>query len=176
MTTATPGGEVALTTSDTARIAPRSSPPVDDGGLFRRLYPALRRFAAACAPVAIEPDDLVQQAVANTLARRRLVDLDNPLAYLRSAIINLAKNQYRADSREQVVAAPADSTDNYPSDLAVLAELSPRDRAALYLIEIERLPYREAAALIDCTTVALRARVSRARKRLRNEIKNGVTP
>lgn len=155
--------------------SPRTSAASEDrdGELFNAIYPALRRFAAASAPPAVEPDDLVQQAVANTLAKTKLVDLDHPATYLRTAILNLAKNEYRRRARPHAV-QPAHTTDSYPSDLAALMELTPTDRAALYLVDVERLSYRDAANLIGCSAVALRARSSRARKRLQQAYENGV--
>ena len=44
-------------------------PRPDDGALFARLYPGLRRFAAVCGSFDTDPDDLVQEAVARTLRR-----------------------------------------------------------------------------------------------------------
>src|SRR4029079_4832066 len=54
-----------------------------DAGLFVSVHPALRRFAGAVRPVGVDADDLVQEALARTLAIRSLSALDEPLAYLR---------------------------------------------------------------------------------------------
>ncbi|MGD2103337.1 MAG: sigma factor, partial [Acidimicrobiia bacterium] len=69
--------------------------------LIRQLYPALRRIAAVAGPVDVEPDDLVQEALVRTLGSRGLAELDNPLAYLRRVIVNLASNQRRSAGRRR---------------------------------------------------------------------------
>jgi DNA-directed RNA polymerase specialized sigma24 family protein len=38
---------------------------------LRRIYPRLRRFAAVVTPQEIDPDDLMQEALAKLLARNR---------------------------------------------------------------------------------------------------------
>jgi RNA polymerase sigma-70 factor (ECF subfamily) len=156
-----------------ASVAAQSARPASqdpDADLFRMLYPSLRRFAATCAPPSLEPDDLVQQAVANALAIQPLCELDHPAAYLRVTIANLARNQHRKDRNAPRLSEAGIETDAYPSDLAVLGSLSPDDRLALYLVEIERQSYREAADAIGCSEVALRARVMRARRRLQRAV------
>ena len=64
--------------------------------LIAELYPALRRIAAVAGPIEVEPDDLVQEALVRTLSKRNIADLDNPLAYLRRTIVNLASNHRRS--------------------------------------------------------------------------------
>ncbi len=54
--------------------------------LFRALYPKIRRFAAVCASVDDDPDDLVQEALARALHLGSLDRLDDPLAYLRLCV------------------------------------------------------------------------------------------
>ena len=62
----------------------------EESQLFAELYGPLRRFAAVVGPIEVDPDDLLQEAVARVLRRRRLTDLDQPGAYLRRTIVNLA--------------------------------------------------------------------------------------
>src|SRR5882757_846422 len=71
----------------------------DDGELFTALYPALRRFAGAIRPAGTDADDLVQEALARTLASRSLAGIENPTAYLRTAIVRIASNNARGDRR-----------------------------------------------------------------------------
>ncbi len=66
--------------------------------LFKKLYPPLRRFAAVVTPVEVEPDDLLQEAVTRALRRGSLTELDNPGAYLRRAMVNLASRAISGDS------------------------------------------------------------------------------
>jgi DNA-directed RNA polymerase specialized sigma24 family protein len=74
----------------------RESEVSDDDALFAAIYPGLRRWAAVCGPAEVDPDDLVQEAVARTLRTHALSDLDDAGAYLRRAIVNLAANHRRA--------------------------------------------------------------------------------
>lgn len=58
----------------------------------------------------------------------------------------------------------------YPSDLAELYRLPPRQRAVLYLHEVERYPFEEIARMLGCTKAAAKKGASRARRRLRVEL------
>jgi RNA polymerase sigma-70 factor (ECF subfamily) len=148
-----------------------------DDALFGRLYPGLRRFAAATGPPEVEPDDLVQEAVARTLRRHTLSELDDAGAYLRRVILNLAANHRRGLARWRSVMPRLaraddgdDSTPNYASDLADLLRLPPETRAVLYLVEVEGASYAEAAAALGTTEEAARARAARGRQRLRLDL------
>jgi len=153
----------------------------DDGSgrsgreLFADLYPRLRRVAAVAAPSDLDPDDLLQEALARVLRHSDLGDLDHPEAYLRRTIVNVASNHNRSRGRERralirvahAAGTDADAVDPYPSDLALLDELNTEDRVAVYLADVERRPASEVADALDISTVAVRARLSRARRRLR---------
>ncbi|NTW65079.1 MAG: RNA polymerase sigma factor SigM, partial [Nitrospirae bacterium] len=51
-----------------------------------------------------------------------------------------------------------------------ILDLPPKHRAILYLVEVEGVPYAEAADQLGMTAVAARAIASRARKRNRAPI------
>lgn len=142
-----------------------------DERLFRELYPALRRFAAVVAPSEDDPDDLVQEALARTLARGPLVALDNPGAYLRRTITNLSSNRRRSLGRwrraRRRLDTPVASEPEYPSDLGLLDSLVPLDRAIVYLVDVERRSADEVAMMVDLSAGAVRSRASRARRQLR---------
>jgi len=144
----------------------------EDARLFVALYPALRRFAGAVRSEGIDADDLVQEAVTRTLAVRALCDLDEPLAYLRTAVLRVASNvrrsKRRADARLAQLGPPdASRPDTYPSDLADLWQIAPTARAVLFLTVVESHSYREAAELVGCTEDAARQMAHRARQTLR---------
>lgn len=151
-----------------------------DGAIFARLYPALRRLAAASGALDCDPDDIVQEAVTRTLRRHALCELDQPAAYLRRAVVNAAANHRRSMSRRRVAftrwwGSGNDSPpEEYVSDLADLMRLEPVDRALLYLVEVEGVPYREAAETIGVSEEAARTRASRARRRLRAGIEGEI--
>jgi RNA polymerase sigma-70 factor (ECF subfamily) len=148
---------------------------VAEDEVFRPIYPQLRRFAAVVAPMDVEPEDLLQDSLVQTLRRHRLSDLDNPAAYLRRAMVNLASNhRRRSHSRwralRSLAASQTDVEETYPSDLADLEWLSPRQRAVLYLAEVEGFQFNEVADLVGCSEPAARMAASRARKRLRETL------
>jgi RNA polymerase sigma-70 factor (ECF subfamily) len=146
-----------------------------DAEIFRSLYPALRRFAAAVRAPGSDADDLVQEALARTLAARSLASIDQPLAYLRTAVMRIAINATRSSRREtqriaRATAADDDTVDTYPSDLDALRALPPMTRAVLYLTVLEGHSYREAAAIVGCNEAAARQAASRGLARLRHEL------
>ena len=105
------------------------------------------------------------------LRKGSISDLDNPLAYLRKTIVNLASNQRRSLGRRRGAVARLNAGESwlpsYPADIEAILDLPPKHRAILYLVEVEGVPYAEAAAQIGMTTVAARAMASRARKKAR---------
>lgn len=144
---------------------------MEESRLFEQLYPGLRRFAAVVGPTESDPDDLLQEAVARVLRHHRLTELNDPGPYLRRTIVNLAANQRRQFARMRralgrLGAGATQARDPYPSDLAELTELPPRERAVLYLAEVEGYRYAEIGRMLDCTEVAARKRALRARRRL----------
>lgn len=149
-----------------------------DEVLFAELYPSLRRFAAVVRPPDVDPDDLVQEALARLLVADSLARCENPGAYLRRTILNLASNQRRSYSRWRNAMARTSASGSesalsvYPSDLGDLARLGAVDRAVLYLSIVDGLPYAEVGALLGMRATAVRARASRALRRLRVELKS----
>lgn len=149
----------------------RSSIDEGERELITSLYPSLRRIAAVAGSVDVEPDDLVQEALMRTLRRGPISDLDNPLGFLRKTIVNLASNQRRSLGRRRKalsrLVAEEGRWPSYPTDIEALLDLPPRQRAILYLVEVEDVPYAEAAEQLGMTAVAARAMANRARKRAR---------
>jgi len=139
--------------------------------LITSLYPSLRRIAAVAGSFDVEPDDLVQEALAQTLRRGPISDLDNPLAFLRKTIVNLASNQRRNLGRKRKAVGRLSTEESwspsYPADIEAILDLPPRQRAILYLVEVEDVPYAEAAEQLGITTEAARMLANRARKRAR---------
>ena len=139
----------------------------EDGQVFEELYPSLRRFAAACGGVNVDPDDLVQEAVARTLARHHLSDIEHPGAYLRQAILNVARTTARSPATTTIEASHDPSgADFYPSDLSILDQLSPSTRAAVFLRYVDRVSLRDGAKILGCSPAALRFRAARGRMKL----------
>jgi RNA polymerase sigma-70 factor (ECF subfamily) len=153
----------------------------DDRTMFAGLYPRARRFAAFVAPAGIDPDDLVQEALARAIAQGPLAERDAPLTYLRVTMLNLVRNEARrrgreerAIDREQVTARraedPAAEVSAHRAVLDALEALPPAARAAVFLVDVEGWSVNDAAALVGLSSVATRARLSRARRLLRAQI------
>ncbi len=153
-----------------AEPAERLRPDGHDDGWFDALYPHLHRVACVAAPADVDADDLVQDALVNYL---RLEDPDtvrSPKAFLTTAIVNLASNERRSWSRRRSAVArlgpSGHSRNEFPSDLADLLVLPPRERAVLYLHHVDGLPYDQVAELVGCTPAAARKAAERGRARL----------
>jgi RNA polymerase sigma-70 factor (ECF subfamily) len=144
-------------------------------------YPSLRRFAAVAAPFDLEPDDLLQDALVAVMRKHRLTELDHPVAYLRRTILNAAAAHSRRMVRRRVAlrryaaSEASAATPAYPSDLTELYRLSPRERAALYLHEVDGYRFSEIASMLGCSETAAKKASSRARRRLAVELSAGGT-
>ncbi len=147
---------------------------VVDEELFTALYPSLRRFAAVVADIDMDPDDLVQDALMRALQGVDLSDVSQPGAYLKRVMVNVVASRRRRKGILRRItpklASETSSIDSYPSDLAVLEQLAPIDRAVVFLIDVEGMPSGEAAELLGLTALATRKRASRARRRLRTVV------
>ncbi len=146
-----------------------------DERLFVGLYAGLRRFAAVVGPIEVEPDDLVQEALARALSRGPLSCLREPGPYLRTTIVRLAANQRRSFGRGRRAGAlssrrPELRQEVYPSDLELLNELAPEDRAVVYLAVVEGATGEEIGQILGWTAARVRMRKHRALKRLRHVV------
>ena len=144
----------------------------EERALIHELYPSLRRFAAVVGPAEVEPDDLVQEALLRVLERGSLGKLNNPTAYLRRTMFNLASNHRRRMGRNRRalhrVVVPDSYVPSYPSDVAELLRLTLRARAVLYLVSVEGRSFAEVAEVLDCSETSARAAASRGRRKLRS--------
>lgn len=152
--------------------------PQDSQAVFEEIYPALRRFAAVVADLDIDPDDLVQEALASTLRRHDLSEIQQPLAYLKRAVVNSVSDHRRgAVRRKRFLPKLGDDTatrDSYPSDLAILDALAPQDRAIIYMADVEGQPHAVIAEQLGLTSGAVRKRASRARSQLRRLLEPSI--
>jgi RNA polymerase sigma-70 factor (ECF subfamily) len=154
----------------------RGGGEVGDDELFARVYPGLRRLAAVVSPDGAAPDDLVQEALARTLARHQLSDLRDADSYLRLVIVRLAANERRRLGRARGALARLESDQRSrghrdgvdPTSLPeALMDLGPEDRAILYLTVVEGATVRAAARQLGRTEASVRMRRHRALRRLR---------
>lgn len=146
----------------------------EDQTLIRELYRPLRRFAAVVGPAEIDPDDLVQEALLKALERGSLRELNQPGAYLRRTVFNLASNQRRVLGRRRRALMRLASGETYvpayPSDVQELLRLAPKARAALYLSSVEGRTFAEIAELLGCSEASAGKAASRGRRKLRRAL------
>ena len=145
-----------------------------DATVVAQMYEQLRRFAAVAAPVEFDPDDLVQDALERALRRGSLTSLVNPKAYLFRTILNSASNQRRGLGRARKAMTRMAERDgaqpSYPSDVSELLRVPARQRAMLFLREVEGFTYAEIAELLGSSEQAVRKASQRARTRLKADL------
>lgn len=146
----------------------------DDVEIIRSSYSELRRFAAVVAPWDFDPEDVLHSALVKVLRTKRLSSVEDPLAYLRTSIVNHINSETRRRGTRRAAVSrlgvPDSPGDHYPSDLADLQRLKPVDRAILYLHDVEGFGFDYVADLVGMTTSRVRMRASRARSRLRDAL------
>jgi RNA polymerase sigma-70 factor (ECF subfamily) len=142
------------------------------------LLPRLRRFARALARDAHDADDLVQIAVERALTRAAQLRPDAPLSSWMFGIVrNAWLDELRARGRRARLFAPAESAEQIgaasqgaPADLLAvqdaLARLPEEQRAAVALVLIEGLSYKEAAHVMEVPIGTLTSRLARGREAL----------
>ncbi|MDX6243894.1 MAG: hypothetical protein QOE76_1617 [Frankiales bacterium] len=118
--------------------------------------------------------DLVQEALARTYLRwRRSGAPDDPLAYVRRAMVNLHSTWWRRLlSRESPAELPDSAATVEDHDLrlsvwSALQSLPPRQRAVVVLRYYERLTETEVAQLMDCSLGTVKSQASKALAKLR---------
>ena len=155
----------------------------DDARRFTEIYGRTHRYVLAYALRRVGPahaDDVVAEVF--TTAWRHLDRLaDDPLPWLYRTAYHAVANLRQAGVRQDRLAGRlhaqpswrgahpdhADGIAEHDRVAAALGRLPARDREALLLTCWEDLDLGTAAEILDCTTVALKVRLHRARRRLR---------
>ncbi len=143
----------------------------DECKLIEEIYPSLRRFASAVRPPGEDGNDLVQEAIFRALrAKGSLTSLENPGAYLRRTVMNLAIDRKRSESRRLVALSklgpPQPDIPRYSWELEELRRVSPKARAVLYLRVIEGWPYADIGDVLGCSQISARVAASRGKRQL----------
>jgi RNA polymerase sigma-70 factor (ECF subfamily) len=142
--------------------------------------PRLRRYARALTGDAVRADDLVQDCLERAWSRRFLWIRHRGI---RPWLFTIMHNIFVNDIKRQKVAAKL-MTAGDPEDLpgahepatsyleirdldAALQQLPPDQRAAILLVGLEELRYRDAAGVLGVPIGTLMSRLSRGRARLR---------
>ena len=140
-------------------------------------YAELLRVAYLLTGSAHEAEDLVQTALVKVMRRWRRVD--DPMAYLRRAMINQNISTWRRfRMREIVTETVPERSHRDPAELiaqrqtvhAALRALPPRMRAIVVLRYVADLPEAEVAAMLGCSAGTVKALASRGLARLREAL------
>lgn len=138
---------------------------------------------------AVEAEDLVQECMFK-VARRwpKVRSMDQPLAYTRRILINLANDGARGRARRKVELDPSrsqapDSTidpfaelDSHGELIEALGQLPPRQRAVLVLRYFNDLTETQAAEVLGCSTGTVKSSASRGLARLREAFEFAPQP
>ncbi|MCP3979001.1 MAG: RNA polymerase sigma factor [bacterium] len=144
--------------------------------LLRRHGASMLRTARGVTGRPEDAEDIVQEALIAALTTSSLPRGDVG-AWLRAiaarkALDGLRRAKRRAESvlGDEDRQGEHDAAEDVIAVRRGLAELSARDRAVLILVDVEGLSMAEAAQALGSTTVAVKWRAVRARRRLRAEI------
>ena len=128
-----------------------------------------------------EAEDLVQEALFRVASRwPRVSRMDNPVAYARRILVNLASrgSSRRSRNRAELNAPPPADTAVNAARLDIddqlfdaLAALPSRQRAALVLRYYLDLPEAEVAAALSCSLGTVKSSTSRGLKRLEETLR-----
>ena len=137
--------------------------------------PALRRYARALTRHAETADDLVQDTLVRALRSEHLFHGGDIRSWLYTILTNLNRNRLRSLARRPVLtpiedADPADSSGPEAGARDIeraLATLVEDQRAALLLVVLEGLSYREVAEVQGVPIGTVMSRLARARAQIR---------
>ena len=144
--------------------------------------PALRRYARALTRNVELADDLVQDTLVRALRSEHLFHGGDLRSWLYTILTNLNRNRLRSLARRPTVQT---ISDNDASDMAgpeagerdierALASLAEDQRAALLLVVLEGLTYREVAEVQGVPIGTVMSRLHRGRRILKKNLADGV--
>ena len=141
--------------------------------------PGLLRFGVVLTGDRHRADDLVQTALVKTMRRWRAIEHDQPVAYVRRAMVNAQLSGWRRGRRETGlpegfdVASRIDETSSYDDQdqlARALAVLPPRQRAVIVLRYYAGFSEAEIAETLGCAAGTVKSQASKALQRLRAEL------
>jgi RNA polymerase sigma-70 factor, ECF subfamily len=127
-----------------------------------------------------EAEELLQEAFLRVWERwDRVSVMDDPAGYLFRTAFNLFRSRMRRllrAARRTVLPvlrpSPSDQIDERMDLLAALRRLTPRQRAAVVLLDLMDLPSEEAGEILGVKAVTVRTLASQARHALRAEVED----
>lgn len=151
------------------------------------VLPRLRRFARGLTGSAVEADDLVQAACERALTRAHQFQEGTRFDSWMFRIVQTiwidqlrARDIRREEAEEEGVHVGTDEPGRRAEARLALAEvrtalkqLPPEQRAALLLVTVDGLSYREAAEVADVPVGTIMSRLARARVALQAKLEAG---
>ena len=141
--------------------------------------PGLLRFGVVLTGSRHRADDVVQTALVKTMRRWRAIEHDQPVAYVRRAMVNAHLSGWRRTRHETELpesfdlASRGDDTAAYDDQdqlARALAVLPPRQRAVIVLRYYAGFSEAEIAETLGCATGTVKSQASKALHRLRAEL------
>jgi RNA polymerase sigma factor (sigma-70 family) len=139
---------------------------------YTRLWPVAVRLARLMTGSSQLAEEIAQDAFLGI--HRNWDRVDNPDGYLRVAVVNGCRDAAQRQARDAArpwererVALPPEMDDTW----SVLAELPPRQRAAIVLRFYEDLPVDEIARLLSCRPGTVKSSIHRGLARLKETIR-----
>lgn len=149
-----------------------TEPPILQGDLYDRYGDDLVRFATGIIGPS-DAGDVVSDAMLQFWRSGKLADADNPRALLYRGVLTAARSwqrsAFRRRRRERMTAERLVSYDPdlRPDVVDAVLELSPRQRACVFLTYWEDLAVDEVGELLDISPGSVKRHLHRARQRLR---------
>jgi RNA polymerase sigma-70 factor (ECF subfamily) len=144
------------------------------GQRIEAAIPALRRYARALTRDSETADDIVQDTLVRALRSEHLFHDGDVRAWLYTILTNLNRNRLRSLSRRPTLTPIKDSDaamtgpDTGSRDIArALDDLAEDQRAALLLVVLEGLTYREVAEVQGVPIGTVMSRLARARMQIK---------
>lgn len=165
------------------RKRPGLRPNVDDAtSRLEAFVPGLRRLARGLRFEKTQADDLVQDCLERAVAKwSQFSSQGSRRAWLYSIMINIARDQARAERRRGVHVdieelakgaltspAPQETAYHVKDVLDAIGSLTQEHRELLLLVSVEGFSYAEAAEALDLPIGTVMSRIARARDRLRS--------
>ncbi|MDP9181508.1 MAG: SigE family RNA polymerase sigma factor [Actinomycetota bacterium] len=136
--------------------------------------PTLLRFGHVLTGDALRAEELVQQALVSTWGRWRGIEHDQPLAYVKRAMVHAHTSMWRRSRREARFPTTYDPAAPEGPDLGerdrtvtALRLLPPRQRAVVVLRYYEDLSEADIARVLGCSPGTVKSQASKALQTLR---------
>lgn len=149
----------------------------DFDAFVRSTWRSLRQAAFALTGNTADAEDLLQSVLANAYARWPRLRRDDPVAYVRRALVNryidtwrrrnVVREMSRAEPPERTSYDELDRFDDRDDLATLLAALSPRERTVVVMRHYLDLSERDVAVSLGCSVGTVKSTCSRALQRLR---------